>query len=75
MPLLKELPYIDRYFRVDYGPGVKSKDPATSTAIYIRASSPENRQMALSWIRQQGFDPVDYEITFKSFDNPFASGD
>lgn len=71
-PLVVKLPYIDRYFRIDYGVGVKSKDQATSTAIYIRASSAENRQMALNWIRQQGFDPTDYEIVFKNFNNPFG---
>ena len=74
-PLVGELPYIDRYFRIDYGEAIKSQDKVTPVAIFVRALSPENRQMALNWIKQQGFDPKDYEIIFKSFDNPFASGD
>ena len=71
-PFTGHLPYIDRYFRIDYGEPNRAKDKTNSVAIYIRASSAENRQMALSWIRQQGFDPTDYEIVFKNFTNPFG---
>lgn len=74
-PLVGKLPYIDRYFRIDYGVGIKSKDQTSSTAIYIRASSPDNRRMALNWIRQQGFDPTDYETIFSNVTSPLGGNE
>jgi hypothetical protein len=73
-PLVAMLPHLDLDFRIDYGKGVRSKDTVSSTAIYIRAFSPAARREAISWIRQQGYDPSDYEIVFSNFTNPFSSG-
>lgn len=74
LPLLKELPYVDRYFRIGYGENVNSKDKVSPTAIYVRASSPDNRTLALDWIKQQGFEPSDYEIIFVDASNPLIKG-
>lgn len=72
-PLIKQLPHIDRDFRVDYGQPVASKDKVTPLAIYVRASSAVNRSVAVGWIKQQGFDTSDYEIIFRDEINPLRS--
>ncbi len=68
-PLITKLPFtsIDGPFTIDYGPSPTRKN---GTFLIVSDSSPEGRVAALKWIRQQGYDPTDFEIQFDDFVNP-----
>jgi len=68
-PLIANLPVTDLYgpYKIDYGP---SSDRSNGVFIEISDSSPEGRDKALKWIRQQGQDPTDLEIRYIDFNNP-----
>lgn len=72
--LLPKLPYTDILgpFSIDY-----SLTPSTNdkVALIISDSSPDGRQNALKWIRQQNQDPSEYEIIYQDFVNPLALED
>lgn len=65
-PLIKQLPYIDRLFRVDYGQSIAYPNDPDKVAIYIGFSSDEGKQQSLQWIKDQGYDPSSLEIVYKS---------
>lgn len=70
-PLLQYLPYSQESppFTIDYGPSPVRKNDIFLT---VSGSSPNGRQAALDWIRQQGADPTDLDITFSGFVNPLS---
>lgn len=70
-PVLSFLPYTNESppFTIDYGP---SKERPGDIFLIISNSSPNGRQAALDWIRQQGQDPADMEIVFPGFVNPLG---
>ncbi len=72
-PLLNKLPYtdIENYFSIDYGASETRKD---NIELVVSNSTSEGRLNALKWIRQQGYDPTDFEVKFVDFDNPLAGG-
>jgi len=65
------LPYKGEYgpFSVDYGP---SREREFGIFLLISNSSPDGRRNALEWIRDQGYDPTDFEIVYDDFDNPLS---
>jgi magnesium-transporting ATPase (P-type) len=63
-PIIKELPFIDQFYRVDYGqPRVDSSDP-TAISIYITYYSKSGKQQALDWLKFKGYTPKDIEVQF-----------
>ncbi len=74
-PLLNDLPQAFKYFSIDHGSSIRYPADPESIAIYIHGTLPPDRQAALKWISDQGFNPADYEIIFSDFTNPFLAGD
>lgn len=70
-PIITLLPYSDLTapFSIDYGPSEYRKD---DVVIIISNSTPDGRDYALRWIRQQGYDPANLEIVFDDFVNPLT---
>lgn len=66
-PLVDSLPFIDREYRIDYGPSQKNPSDPTAIAITITSTSEASKQDAISWIRFKGFDPDALEIIYKNF--------
>ena len=64
LPLVKELPFIDQLYRIDYGPSkLRPNDPSAVT-IYITYSSDQGKQQALQWLTFKGYDPAKLEISY-----------
>lgn len=64
IPLIKELPFIDQLFRVDYGVSkLKPTDPS-AVAIYIKYYSDAGKQEALDWLKFKGYEPSALEIIY-----------
>lgn len=72
-PLIHKLPYIDIEgpFALDYG--YKGAD---NSEIYflIHDSTPNGRQAAFKWIREQGIDPATLDIRYDEYQNPLTTG-
>lgn len=66
-PLVKQLPYVDPtgIFRVDYGPSQKYPNDPAKIMIYITAKSGERRQAARDWLKSQGADLRELEISYR----------
>lgn len=64
LPLIQSLPYIERYFRIDYGPSKQHPNDNTATALYITTYAQPGVQQALDWIRSQGYNPDTLEIIY-----------
>ena len=64
VPLIKELPYIERYFRIDYGQSKLHPTDDTAVAIYVTTYGQPGTQQALDWIRSQGYNPDTLEIIY-----------
>ena len=63
-PLIKILPYYERYFSVSYGPSEQHPEDDTAVGIFITLYSPLGKQQALDWITKQGYDPNSLEIHY-----------
>lgn len=63
LPLIKELPFIDLLYRVDYGRSLKTNSP-NAVALYIKFYSPTGKQQALDWLKYKGYDPNKLEIIY-----------
>ncbi|HET6924580.1 MAG TPA: hypothetical protein VFH39_02005, partial [Candidatus Saccharimonadales bacterium] len=63
-PLIKQLPYIERYFRIDYGPSKAHPGDDTAVAFYITTYGQPGVQQALDWIKAQGYNPDTLEIVY-----------
>ena len=64
-PLIKDLPLIDRFYRVDYGQSLQHPDDPSAMGIYIKYYSQDGKQQALDWIKFKGYDPSQLEIIFQ----------
>lgn len=65
-PMVKSLPYIGRSFRIDYGVSKAHPRDASAVGIYVKEFAPGGREKALEWMRQNKFDPDDYEIIYST---------
>lgn len=63
-PIIGDLPYFERYFRVDYGASKAHPDDGKATALYITYYANIGKQQALDWIKQKGYDPSSFEIIY-----------
>ena len=69
-PIAKDLPYKTFFYSVGYR--MDQSDPS-GNSIIIEIDAPEGyRQSALYRIRQLGYDPTDFTINFRDYENPFA---
>jgi hypothetical protein len=64
-PIISLLPYIDQYFRIDYGQSVKNPSDSTAVAIYITPLAPDGKERALALLRLKGYDPNTLEIIYR----------
>jgi hypothetical protein len=65
-PLISYLPEIRPTWRVDYGKSEKHPDDPSAVQIIITYGGADiDKQNALQWIKDQGFNPNDYEIKFQ----------
>lgn len=75
-PIVSVLPYstyeplngIEGPFSIDYGP---TDERPNGIFLVVTTVSPNGRQNALTWLREQGFDPVDYDIQFPDYPGLF----
>jgi hypothetical protein len=65
LPLVKDLPFIDQLYRIDYGPSKVHPDDQSAVAIYITYYSDTGKQQALQWIKFKGYDPSALEIIYQ----------
>ena len=63
-PVIANLPYIERYFRIDYGASKAQPDNPGAVALYITYYAAVGKQQALDWLKQQGYDPSKFEIIY-----------
>jgi|GEM_PF-1247527 len=69
-PFLKRMPVIvANKYRIDYTSSVKSPNDPSKFSLHIRYATEPDKQAALNWIRYQGYDPAQLEITYKSLDS------
>lgn len=68
MPILKELPWIDRLYRVDYGGSQADPADPAKIALYITYYSDEGRAQALEWLKFKGHTPENTEMVFTKTD-------
>lgn len=66
-PITTKLPYVDPYFTLGY----VSHDNQT-ISLTIDTPSPRYRYFAIEKLRQMGYDPTDFTIIFKDFQNPLG---
>lgn len=66
-PITKVLPFNDPYYQITY---TLQRDD--DIALTIATPSPRYRYYAVEKLRNLGFDPTNYRITFKDFQNPLA---
>lgn len=73
-PIINELPYTDVEgpFTIDYG---TTPDRLYGSFIEITDSTPLGREVAISWIKNQGYDPTNIDIRFDDFENPLLPED
>lgn len=64
-PIIKYLPFVDQFYRIDYGRSVKSPNNPEAVAIYITFYSQEGKSEALQWIKFKGYDPNQLEIIYQ----------
>lgn len=64
-PIIKYLPYESANITISYGVSAQFPDDPGRIAIYI-ITAPENRDVALGWIKNLGFNPNDYEIVYRA---------
>ena len=69
-PITKDLPYKTFFYSVGYR--MDQTDPS-GNSILIEIDAMEGyRQAAIYRIRQLGYDPTDFTINFRDYENPFA---
>lgn len=73
-PIINDLPYTDIKgpFTIDYG-----TEPSRLYGIFLEItdSTPLGREAAVSWIKNQGYDPTNIDIRFDDFENPLLPRD
>ena len=73
-PILTKLPFELRYVSISYGQSAKFPNDSSKIAIIIKAATEIGRRQGIVYMRDQGYDPTDYEIIFIGFNNPFVYG-
>lgn len=68
-PIAKHLPYKTFFYSVGYR--MDPSDPSGNSIIIEIDASEGYRQSALYRIRQLGYDPTDFTINFRDYENPF----
>ena len=65
VPLIQSLPYVSPSlaYRIDYGEPLAG---TTGQGIYITAPNTAGQQLALQWIRDQGYDPATLHIQYNT---------
>lgn len=63
-PLIKNLPLIDRLFRIDYGPSKANPNNPTAIAFYVKYYSENGKQQAIEWLKFKGYDPNKLEVIY-----------
>jgi len=63
-PILKDLPFIDNEYRVDYGKSQQNPDDINSVAIYVTYYTDSGKQQAIDWMKFKGYDPTKLETIF-----------
>lgn len=68
-PIIKSLPYSDISgpFKIDFG---YNHDNHDSLYLIVSYSTPDGRQKAIAWLKQNKVDITDMEIVFADFNNP-----
>lgn len=66
MPLVKDLPFVDQFYRIDYGPSLKYPKNPSKVAIYVKYYSQQGKQQADDWLGFKGYDPAKLEIYYKA---------
>jgi len=64
LPLVKYLPFIDLYYRVDYGQSKTHLNDPSAVALYITYYSMAGKQQALEWLKFKGYDPSLLDIIY-----------
>ena len=64
IPVVKQLPYIEDSFRIDYG--LSNDENSDATALYITSDSEEAEKKALEWLRNNNVDTEKVEIIFNA---------
>lgn len=70
-PIIVDLPYvsIDGPFSIDYG---ISNERKYKSFLDVNNSTPVGREAAIQWIRDSGYDPTDFDIRFRDYNNPLV---
>ncbi len=66
-PITKRLPYNNRLLKIDY-----SEDSTLDSFTIVVDAHEGYRSAVVSKIKSWGYNPADYNITFKDYRNPFA---
>ncbi len=69
-PIAKRLPYKTFVYSIGYR--MDQTDPSGNSIILTIDASEGYKQAALYRIRQLGYDPTDFTINFRNYENPFA---
>ncbi len=64
-PIVEILPIRDPYYTISY----RNYDD-TSIELVIFGTSPRYRAVALEFLRDKGYEPTDYRISYEGFENP-----
>lgn len=68
LPIIRELPWVDLLYRVDYGPSMKRPNDPESVALYITYYSESGKTQALQWLKFKSYTPDSTEMIFKTPD-------
>ena len=69
-PIAKHLPYKTFFYSIGYR--MDQSDPSGNSIIIEIDAIDGYRQSALYRIRQLGYDPTDFNINFRDYENPFS---
>jgi hypothetical protein len=64
--IFNDLPVIGANSIYEISVDKQAVNDGNASGIVIGAPNPQGYQYALQWIRQQGYDPADYKITFQT---------
>lgn len=65
-PVIGELPFIGKGFKVDYGKSEKHPNDPLVLAFYVKLLWPEAKKDALAWLKSEGLDPATTEIIWSA---------
>lgn len=68
-PIAKHLPYKTFFYSIGYR--MDQSDPSGNSIVIEIDARDGYRQAAIYRIRQLGFDPTDFNINFRDYENPF----